>query len=285
VAQNYAQSFVRNLGVGSFPAVAIPLSSMMRRGHGLPSVRMGSPLRVAMIAVLVVASTLLVLPLKEAVQDLPSAPMASLRADGSPAETSNWTGYNSTPCGVLAAEYGSGSGISYYANYTIIFAKICQTQQFVTIYDEGFGAEGVFGIGMGGRIGAVPNLSFSLYRSGECTNASLGSQCVFQADWIGYLSNNSFSGPYLREYPAIYMGGPILAPNSSPAGPFPSLLAVAGGVAVGAVIGLALVTSRRRSDLRDAVLRDENEPESPPQRSPPSGKPPEEPNNTLDDIF
>jgi hypothetical protein len=235
------------------------------------------------------AAALLAVPVHASGSAPSAAPEVTLGAGGPASETAFGAFYNGTPCGVLASEYGNVTGLNYSSNYTLIFAKICRTSQFVSLYDEGLNASGIFVIGWGGQIGAVPSISFSLYRSGPCTNASFGpgiTQCVFQADWIGYLSNNSYSGPYLREYPLTNSGGPILAPVSAPAGSYPALLAVAAGVAVGAVISLTVVTARRRSELRDTLLRDDrDESGAPAERERPSRPPPKEPNNTLDDIF
>jgi len=155
--------------------------------------------------------------------------------------------YNSTPCELFASMYG-GSGIQYYSNFTIMFSQLCQTPQFVSIYDE-MGPSGVFVVGWGGPIGAVPNLSFSLYWEASCTNASdgLGStQCTHQADWLGTLTNNTVTGPFLREYAIICMCGPVLLADPPPSGSSPWLLfAVIGiGVAIGGV--LTVVTARRR---------------------------------------
>ncbi len=68
--------------------------------------------------------------------------------------------YNTTPCGVFAFLY-SGGGLPYYSNFSLMFSKLCQTPQFVSIYD-GMGPSGSFGVGWGGTFGAFPNLSFSL---------------------------------------------------------------------------------------------------------------------------
>jgi len=156
-------------------------------------------------------------------------------------------GYNSTPCGLFASVY-NGSGLSYYENFTIMFSKLCQTPPFVSIY-EGMGPTGFFGVGWGGTIGALPNLSFSLYWEANCTNASDGlgnSQCTHQADWIGNLTNNSVTGPFVREYSVMCMCGPVLVkdpPLSSPAAWFaPGILGSGAPVA----IAFAIVARGRR---------------------------------------
>ncbi len=192
--------------------------------------------------------------------------------------------YSGPPCGVLAAEYGNLTGINDSANYSIIFAKICQTSQFVSLYYEGMNASGIFVIGAGGPIGEPVSLAFSLYRTDSCTNASLGTQCVFQADWVGYLSNNSFSGPYLREYPLIYMGGPVLAPGSSSSGLNPWFTAIL-GIAIAASVAVVAVTARSQSALRAAVLSNTAEPVTSPQQNRMTEATPSESNDTLDDIF
>ena len=192
--------------------------------------------------------------------------------------------YTGPPCGVLAAEYGNLTGINDSANYSIIFAKICQTSQFVSLYYEGMNASGIFVIGAGGPIGEPVSLAFSLYRTDPCTNASSGTQCVFQADWVGYLSNNSFSGPYLREYPLIYMGGPVLAPGASPSALSPWVTAII-GVVIAGIVAVAAVTVRQRNGLRAAVLSDTRRVAESPELDRVTEATPSDSNDTLDDIF
>jgi hypothetical protein len=155
---------------------------------------------------------------------------------------------NSTPCGLFDAMYNSSASfLPYYANFSYMFSQLCQTPQFVAIY-EGMGPSGFFAVGWGGTIGALPNLSFSLYWQANCTNISDGfgsTQCTHQADWIGNLTTNTVTGPFVREYPVICMCGVVLVKSPPPAGSILWLpLAVLGiGVAIGSIIAVA---ARRR---------------------------------------
>lgn len=169
---------------------------------------------------------------------------------------------SSSTCGVFASDYGD-SGIPYYQNYSAMFAKLCVTPAFVTLYD-GIGPDGFFGVGEIGQSGQIPNLDFALYWTGNCTNASLGApgtECAFSADWIGYLSNNSVIGPFTQEYQLINMGGPGLtaSPSSQPLqSDWPLLLGSLAGAGVLGVV-TALIVVRRRAAARDAVILDEGE--------------------------
>jgi hypothetical protein len=156
---------------------------------------------------------------------------------------------NATPCGVFASEYGNDTSIEYYANFSYMFSQLCQTPRFVSIY-EGMGPNGSFVIGWGGQVGAVPDLFFSLYWITNCTNTSYGpvtTQCVNQADWEGYLSNNTVTGPVVREYPAVSTGPiPVMGPPTPVSNPWVILAAVG---AVAAVMGILVVVVVRRGGL------------------------------------
>ncbi len=166
--------------------------------------------------------------------------------------------FSAPPCGILASEYGNLTGINYASNFATIFSQICHTSQFVTSYNEGLSANGPFTIGYGGNTGALPTLSISLYRTETCTNTSFGpivTQCVFQADWVGYLSNNSFSGPSILQYPLSHSGG-----GRSPGqgliilSSLPWLLMAVVGLVVAAIIGVSMVVVKDRRRLRDDAL-------------------------------
>ncbi len=169
--------------------------------------------------------------------------------------------YNTTPCGVLTATYGNLTGIPYASNYTAIFTELCKTTSFVTLYDDGINASGVFVIGTSWSEGSPPNLTFTLARTGACTSRSLGQQCVFEAVWLGYLNNNSFSGPYFQENNAVSGGGLGVPTTPSFLSVFslPATLAI--GAAVLAAAGLTVATVRMRSKFRAAVLREYGKPE------------------------
>ncbi len=193
---------------------------------------------------------------------------------------------NATPCDVLSSDYGNGSGSVYWVNYTTIFAKICRTPQFASIYDEGLTSNGTFVIGEAGQSGSVQYLTFSMYRTGPCDIPSLGQQCVFQADWTGYLTNNSYSGPYLSEYPAIYIGGPVVAPGGPNADTSPWLDSGVAIIVIGAVVSVTVLVARKRASLRKAVLHEDREMVTPTVvQLQPSAEGTKEPNNRLEDIF
>lgn len=164
---------------------------------------------------------------------------------------------NLSPCGVFAKTYGNDTWIPNFQNYSIIFSKICATPQFVSIYNETFAvnANSSFVIGSGfSRNGTT--LGFTIYATELCSGAPFGlgtgnTECVFQADWTGFLNNNSFSGPVIHEYPAVYNGGASTSPRSSPLTFSPWLIAAIGAAAAIAVIGLAVTTVRRRNRIFD----------------------------------
>jgi hypothetical protein len=167
---------------------------------------------------------------------------------------------NTTPCDVLVAEYGSNS-LPYYTNFSIIFAKICVTPQFVSLY-EGMGPSGMFNVGEFSYRGTVTNLSFALYWVGNCTNASMrfdGTQCMFMAYWVGNLSNNTASGPYISQGPLVYNGGGRSIPSgsSSLSGESVSLLLILGGIGGVAAVTAVGVTIVRWNSMREAILRDQ----------------------------
>lgn len=177
-------------------------------------------------------------------------------------------GYNSTACGVFSAEYGNGTGIGYFANFSIIFDKLCETPEFVYLFNQGLYNEGVFVIGTAGKIGEVPELTFALYRTADCTNSSFGptgSQCVFEAYWVGFLNNNSYAGPVQSEYPAVSTSVPQVSGGSEfGVGAWWAVLAAAGCVAalVG-VVSAVLIAERGHRRLAEAALGD---PEGHPER-------------------
>jgi hypothetical protein len=208
-----------------------------------------------------------------------------LRHGGPVAPISSENVLVATPCGVLASTYGNLTGIPFASNYTIVFSGICKTPSFVTLYDDGLNASGVFVIGTSWFATSPPNLTFTLARTGPCTVASLGPECVFQASWFGYLSNNSFSGPYLDEYPAVSLGGPGVPTGSSATPVFTWALEAAVAVAVAAGAGLTVVAARRRSAFRTAVLYDGNESDPPIERLSPADPAPKSGADALDEIF
>ncbi|MGP8076951.1 MAG: hypothetical protein ACLP8Y_09565 [Thermoplasmata archaeon] len=129
-----------------------------------------------------------------------------------------------------------------------MFAKLCTTAQFISIY-ENTGPSGFFVIGWGGSIGTQPNLSFTLYWQATCVNASDGlgnSQCMHQADWIGNLTDNSVTGPFVREYALICMCGPVFVPGPQVAAPAPWFVPGIMGASLVVATILALATRRRR---------------------------------------
>ena len=158
-----------------------------------------------------------------------------------------------TPCGVFDAVYGNDSWIPYYQNYSAIFSKICTTPQFVTIYNETIAVSPNSSFVIGSSFSRnETNLGFTIYATELCSNASFGlgtgaTECVFQADWFGYLSNNSFSGPVIHEYPAAYAGGPTTSPGSSPVKFTPLLVEIIGAAAAATAIGLTVVLVRSRN--------------------------------------
>jgi hypothetical protein len=209
---------------------------------------------------------------------------------------------DSSPCGLLAAEYGGG-GFPYYSNYSIMFSNLCKTAQFETLY-EGMGVSGFFDIGQSGQTGEVPNLWLALNWAGNCTNASIGlggNQCSFTAYWVGYLSNNSLAGPYVIEGPLINMGGPPPTAVAGASPPSSSLWWLLVGVALVTLFASSVIlTTRRRQATRDSILADdEDEDLEPPPAAVASTRisekgtrstheltsPREETTDTLDDVF
>ncbi|MFZ3356010.1 MAG: hypothetical protein WA549_04540 [Thermoplasmata archaeon] len=167
--------------------------------------------------------------------------------------------YNSTPCGLFASLYNASS-VAYFSNFSYMFSKLCQTPQFVSLY-EGMGPSGFFLVGEYGIIGSVPNLSFTLDWVANCTDSSYGSgitQCSFQANWVGYLRNNTVVGPSLREYPLVYSGGPaVAAAGALTSGLNPWIFITVVGVGVVAASSFVVITVRRRASQREAILLDE----------------------------
>jgi len=228
----------------------------------------------------------------------PAAPVGGGIDSLSPAVLSN-----TTPCGLFAAEYPPASLPEYYANYSIMFSKVCETPEFVSLYENLTPRTGFFIVGAGGHIGEPPILSLAIDYVANCTNASLGpptSHCVFTTGWLGYLSNNSVVGPFTQEYPLISMGPPPPVTASSTSAWSSWLLPALVGVVVAAGVLLMVVSSRRRTALREAVLFDPptppadrspgSTPKAPPSLSnappsPPSGTESAERTDTLDDVF
>ncbi len=170
------------------------------------------------------------------------------------------------PCDLFAAVYGNQtengtvvpSQMLYYENYTVIFSEICGTPSFVSVYSH-VNSTGDFGVGWGGKIGALPTLSFTLSWLGACTNTSPapeGFECVFEAVWSGYLTNNSYSGPAVTEYPDVYSVGVARTGSQSPGFPVPTLVlgAAVAGVSV-AILAVFDVRKRRKSELAGARER------------------------------
>jgi hypothetical protein len=161
---------------------------------------------------------------------------------------------NATPCGALSSTYGNLTGIPYASNFTAIFAELCKTTSFITLYDDGLNASGIFAIWTTSYDANPPNLTFALLRLGPCTMPSPGYECTFEAVWLGYLNNDSFSGPYLQEYVATSAGGleeptwPSFLPDFST----PPTLAI--GAAALIVAGVTIALVRKRGNLRVAML-------------------------------
>ena len=196
-----------------------------------------------------------------------------------------------TPCGIFDAVYGNDTWIPYYQNYSTIFSKICATSQFVTIYDEtlAVNANSSFVIGSSfGRNGT--RLGFTIYATEPCSNASFGlgpgsTECVLQADWFGYLSNNSFSGPAIHEYPAAYSGRTTTSPGASPIALSPLLEGVIAIASASVATGLALVLVRRRGPRPQADQDVEDEPQASTGSRDVSEPVVEGKNGSLDDVF
>lgn len=153
-------------------------------------------------------------------------------------------------CELLATAYPQPNGIPHYENYSAIFSEICETAAFTAAYNASLApdANRTFVIGTQFDSAGVTNLTFSLYSTGTCTGVvvpTYGTKCIFEDDWIGYLSNNSFSGPIVREYPVVYVG-PSRESSGGPSTPLEAWI-------VGAVVALfaggtlgAVVLYRRR---------------------------------------
>jgi hypothetical protein len=165
---------------------------------------------------------------------------------------------NTTACGAFDAAY-SPESLALYVNYSIMFGEICDTPQFVGYYD-GMGPTGYLVVGGFGQAGVYWDLAIGLVWVANCTNSSMGppsaGPCVFEASWVGYLSNNSVSGPDLDEYPVVYEGlnghsgtssGSV---NSTPwtTGP---LTVLTTSVGVGSATALVFLLAARRSATHD----------------------------------
>lgn len=249
----------------------------MKNGRAYPGPSRGPRFAFTGLIALVLLGTLVLLPVLGAdhlpvANDRSAVSVGGLSDSLGPAALSN-----TTPCGLFAAEYPPASLPQYYANYSIMFSKVCETSPFVSLYDNLTPRTGFFIVGAGGHIGEPPNLFLAIDYTANCTNASLGpptTLCGFTTSWMGYLSNNSVVGPYTQEYLLISTGGgpiPAGAPSST-SGLSAWLLAAVAGLVV--VVGgiLMVVTSRRRATLREAVLFDQETtpPESPPGPAPSS---------------
>jgi len=200
----------------------------------------------------------------------------------------SWYPNNTTPCDVLKATYGNDLDVNYSSNYTIIFAKICVTPAFESLFYEGLNHSGFFVIGWGGKMGQVPTLFFTWSWNTFCNNASIGpptQQCTYGASWSGNLSNNGFSGPYTDEYVTMTAGGPIGVRQPFLSSPATWEWIIGPALAIIIVAGVISGETRRRTRIREAVLTEETGPdavggpENPPVPSEPESK------DTLDDIF
>lgn len=247
---------------------------------------------VALLVLVLVLLLALVIPPYSSAQGFLSAGNSATGLSSPTGGLTPGSNSNLSPCGVFAKTYGNATWIPNFENYSIIFSKICATSQFVSIYNEtlAVNANSSFVIGSGfSRNGT--SLGFTIYATELCSGAPFGlgtgnTECVFQADWTGFLNNNSFSGPAIHEYPAAYGGGASSSPGSSPLTLSPWLIAAISAAAAIAVIGLAVTTVRRRDRILD---------EAPPGADESAGASSEESvtevpadaqaNDNLDDIF
>lgn len=197
------------------------------------------------------------------------------------------SGSNVSPCDVFAATYGNDTSIPYYENYSLMFSKLCQTPQFVALY-EGMGPSGFFLVGGTTHGSELPELTFALDWAANCTNSSLRQifgECAFEAYWVGYLTNNSVAGPYVEQYAEIYMGGPAIPAGNSPRGVEAWTILAVAVIGISAVSGATVVTVRRRAKLREGVLLDQKESSIVTVEGAPTQQAEQEPTDTLEDIF
>ncbi len=207
---------------------------------------------------------------------------------------------NGTPCGALnpypLSQFPDPQNVFY------IFSEVCQLPEFVTLY-ETWGIGG-FGLGYGGWLNnsSDTSVSFGFNFEANCTNTSLGpadTLCSFVVSWTGNLSDNNFTGPFVEEFTLTFFGGPPATTGASPAVFNAWVLLVVAGIGALIVSAVAIVTSRRRTALRQAILLPDSnlsgsmpgevaEPQ-PPQKTPthPPGGTSEPPDSTdtLEDLF
>jgi hypothetical protein len=208
--------------------------------------------------------------------------------------------FNVSYCGLLGNQPGAAADLpNYSSNVSIVWFKLCKEPSFVAAINEWGGlvrASSAPGnnssswiatnltVGSGGRIGGIPNVTFTLSWLAPCDNPSIApasSNCNFEEYWSGNLSSNEVGGPFTSERIASSAHNPGEAAPPNP----PSWLLVLLGIVAAALLGALLVARLGRPPRRpksdpNAELEGSQGQSSPSTTSPTQGTP-----DPLDDFF
>lgn len=178
---------------------------------------------------------------------------ALLHTSGTSTAATHLPSSNSTSCGLLTSQ---SIPRAVYQNVTTMFSEVCQSPQFVSLIIAW--GPGNFTMGYATVNGSLTAVAFTVNWASGCDQSYFGQgavECTYTEYWLGTISNDSITGPYIEEHPATSSGGPQRG-ASSPLTELSALLilAIAGaGVTVSSAL-LVANARRRRAALREAVL-------------------------------